>query len=169
MRGGRHRSLVLRQSEHLICTSEASADVPCKIEDEHGVGLQILQRYLVEVAVGERDDFRGTGGDDGSCTPLDVDQFHLPEGVSCMQCGDDARLFLVGFRLPDNGYFTLNDEMNAVVWFSLFEQGGVGRNFLLDKKGLDQEQLVFGQPSEHAVFAEKFIVYRAFAHTVWYR
>ncbi len=86
-----------------------------------------------------------------------------------MQGGDDARLFLVGFRLPDYGHLTFNDEMNAIVRLSLLEQGGVGGDLTLYEKLLDQEQLIFDKPPEHAVFAEKVIVYRAFAHTVWYR
>lgn len=90
MNGGRHRSLGLGQSEHLISASKPPAYVSGKIENEHGVGFQVLQGYLVEITVGEGDDFRGSCGDDRSGTPLDVDQFHLPEGVSCMQCGDDA-------------------------------------------------------------------------------
>jgi hypothetical protein len=45
----------------------------------------------------------------------------------------------------------------------------VGGDLTLYEKLLDQEQLIFDKPPEHAVFAEKVIVYRAFAHTVWYR
>ncbi len=149
--------------------AKAPADVTGKIEDEHGIGFQVDQGECIQILIGQSYYGGFCLGDDGCCTALDVYQLHFAEAVPTGERCDESLLGCLGFRLPYNSNRSIDNEIHAIVVFTLGKQNrtfGVGA---FNQIRLHQIELMFGKSSEHAVLAEKLVGNHVFTHTVWYK
>lgn len=81
-----------------------------------------------------------------------------------MQGGDDPLLVLRLKGVLLDGYIPLDYKVDSVVGLALLEDARSLWIGLLIQIVVDKVELLVGEASEHAVLAEKSIVYGTFAH-----
>lgn len=81
-----------------------------------------------------------------------------------MQCCYDPLLILCFKGVFLDGHIALHDKIDCVVWFALSEDTRSLWIAPLIQEAVDKLKFLIGKAAEHAVLAEKSIVYRTFTH-----
>ena len=121
-------------------------------------------RQLVKILVGKADNPGFGEADDTRSTRLDVNEFHLPKRIPCMQGRYNPFLIFLFLGMLLDGDLSFYNEIDTVVWFPLLQDVcsfGVG---ILIQVVMDDHKFCIGQASKHAVLAQKGIVYGTFTH-----